>query len=699
MKLNYIKTFLTLFLALVGVIIILYQQYYRQKDAQTTLLIESDLKNLQKDIVDLKYSLLQSEYFLYFNNDIVSINLKKTVDEIDKLLKLKHLSQNVHFETQKSLQKAQREIFEIRDKVYRVLMLNASIKNSTIYISTLLHTAYGIFDLDRKKDKSALFLLTKINNTIFLSKNALDDSFVDELKSYQISLKSLIDTCYDRRKKQLLQVAMGHLNVFVTYFPEFSKNISTVLKSPLDNAIKQIYENFQKETKESEDSINNLSLILLFLYMLSIIVILYFIFKSEKENLILKKVYAKLKKSYAFDTLTGLKNRSSYRKDKDKYKHPALILININSFKRVNEFYGVVVGDAVLKEVANSISGFWQKSDDIVLYRMGGDDFGLLFEYRDDMHLESMAEEILSYFHTNSFEIGDVYVDISVSIGISREKRLLESADMALKHAKSSKKKHFFIYNSSLDITEQLKKNIQELKQLKGAINSNNIFPYFQPIFNINNKIEKFEILARLRRKDGVILTPYHFLNAAKEAKLSGKITILMLKSAFEVLENLDTILSINISVSDMVDNNITRDIIDILELHKNLTKKIIFEILESEEIEDYREVRGFVRKIKRYGCKISIDDFGSGYSSFEELLRLDIDILKIDGTLIKDVDKDKNAQLLVEAIISFAKSAGIETVAEYVHSREVLEKIISLGVDYTQGFYLGKPLPDITNS
>ncbi|MCK4875427.1 MAG: EAL domain-containing protein, partial [Sulfurimonas sp.] len=130
-----------------------------------------------------------------------------------------------------------------------------------------------------------------------------------------------------------------------------------------------------------------------------------------------------------------------------------------------------------------------------------------------------------------------------------------------------------------------------------------------------------------------------------------------------------------------------------------NVANKIIFEILESEDIENYEEISLFIKEMKKLGCRIAIDDFGSGYSNFEHLLQLNIDYIKIDGTLIKNLDKDKNAQVVVQTIVDFAKRLDILTVAEFVHNEAVHIKVKNLKIDRTQGFFLAEPQDYINNT
>ena len=121
-----------------------------------------------------------------------------------------------------------------------------------------------------------------------------------------------------------------------------------------------------------------------------------------------------------------------------------------------------------------------------------------------------------------------------------------------------------------------------------------------------------------------------------------------------------------------------------------------MFELLETEKLEDCFEVQSFIREVKKYGCKIAVDDFGSGYSNFNYIISLNVDVIKIDASLIKDIDTDYNSQIITSSIVNFAKKMGIKTIAEYVHSEAVFNKIRELNIDYAQGYFIGKPEPEL---
>jgi EAL domain-containing protein (putative c-di-GMP-specific phosphodiesterase class I) len=221
--------------------------------------------------------------------------------------------------------------------------------------------------------------------------------------------------------------------------------------------------------------------------------------------------------------------------------------------------------------------------------------------------------------------------------------------------------------------------------------------PYCQPIINNNTgKTEKYECLMRIMDRDNNVLVPAFFLQTAKDAKVYGEMTRMMIEKSFKVFESSPRDFSINLSIEDILDSKVTEFIFNMLDSYPDIAKRAAFEILESEGIGNYDDISAFIKRLKRYGSKIVIDDFGAGYSNFQHLLRLEVDYIKIDSSLIKDIDKDRNSQVIVGTIVDFTKKLGIETVAEFVHSREVYDKVKELGVDYSQGYFLGKPEPSI---
>ncbi|MBL8993398.1 MAG: EAL domain-containing protein, partial [Spirochaetia bacterium] len=219
---------------------------------------------------------------------------------------------------------------------------------------------------------------------------------------------------------------------------------------------------------------------------------------------------------------------------------------------------------------------------------------------------------------------------------------------------------------------------------------------YFQPILNNHSRqIEKYETLVRLQGTDGKIIAPGLFLPIAKKTKLYGGISKRVIEKSFEALLASDMEFSINLSADDILNEETTAFLFATLKNcagSSGACSRLVFEILESEGIESYEIVSDFIRKVKVFGCKVAIDDFGTGYSNFEHLLRLQVDYIKIDASLIRTLDSDRNSQILVENIVDFSNKLGILTIAEFVHSQSVLEKVRELGVHFSQGYHIGEP-------
>jgi len=187
------------------------------------------------------------------------------------------------------------------------------------------------------------------------------------------------------------------------------------------------------------------------------------------------------------------------------------------------------------------------------------------------------------------------------------------------------------------------------------------------------------------------IISPLLFIPISKNIKVYDIVTKTIIDKSFETFENNNFEFNINLSIDDIMSGKIFRFIIDKLKNSK-AANRVTFELLESEAVQDFKKVERFINEIKRYGAKIAIDDFGSGYSNFSYLTKIDADYIKIDGSLIANIDVDKTSVLIVETIVGFAKKLGIKTVAEYVHSSVIMDKVKSLGIDYSQGFYIDEP-------
>jgi len=414
--------------------------------------------------------------------------------------------------------------------------------------------------------------------------------------------------------------------------------------------------------------------------------------EQKTEQLIEKN--RELHRQLYTDELTELPNRKALRDDLRNAPHPVLLLIDLDNFRAYNDLYGEKIGNKILKQVADVIQSHAQTFS-FVSYRMSADLFALL---KDDCPgLDAMTRESDYLIKTiTNFTISayDMTFSIGATLGlVDGSDDLIARASMALKYAKSHNIPYKF-YDEACDLGSQYQHDIAWSKVLQQAIRERRVAMHHQPILDRDRHIVKYESLMRIQIEER-LYSPYAFLNVAKKAKLYSQLTKIAIESALDNARQFGCNIAINLSMED-IENPAAIDTI----IHKVAQSKIghliTFEILESENIHDYDQVLYFVQKARQIGCSIAIDDFGSGYSNFAYLLRIKPDFLKIDGSLVKNITQDTFAHIITKAITGFAHDLGIKVVAEYVHSQEIFDLLLEMGVDQFQGFYLGEPEAEI---
>jgi len=416
-----------------------------------------------------------------------------------------------------------------------------------------------------------------------------------------------------------------------------------------------------------------------------------------------QNIEMQMEKQIYYDRLTELPNRLKMIEDLEKNKNIILCIINVDDFKEINDIFGCSIGDEALVFLKDKLLDFFDKSTE-TLYKLNGDEFAILANSTDDEieKIKRLIYTVNSDLQINKFILGEEDIILRVSAGISdksknEKENLLSTADIALKEAKKSSIGVIEYNEDKLKIKDNYHHNITNLNIISSAIQCDRLFPYYQPILdNKTDKIDKFECLVRISDNIGQIYIPIKFLSIAKKSRLYPKITRIMMKKSVDRFKNTNYEFSINLSIEDFFNPYTIQFITLMLEENSNICQNINFEIIESEGIENYTVFANFIKFIKKYGCKISIDDFGSGYSNFDHFLNLNVDYLKIDGSLIKNLDKDKNARIAVENIVKLAKELGVKTIAEYVHSKKIFEIVKDISIDYSQGYYIGYPSPVI---
>ncbi len=414
-----------------------------------------------------------------------------------------------------------------------------------------------------------------------------------------------------------------------------------------------------------------------------------------------------LKRQLYTDQLTGLQNRLALNRAIEQNRYTMLALVDIDRLQFVNDLYGTEIGNEVIMRFANILTKEIASSG-YSLYRTSGDEFAICAasgtgaDFRDFIKkLSSKLLEIPLYI-----EMLDEEIDIDATIGLSSELALLQlsgmiynshlllmQADIALKYAKENKKP-FVVYKESMNTLQRMQNIIEWKQRIKSAFETDNIIPVFQPIVDRQGAIVKYEALMRIREySDGEssLVTPYHFLDIAIMTKQYAKLSQKIIVQVLDLLINTNHTISINLTYSDLKNQNLYRVLIDALKKYP-IGERLIFEIVESEDIKDYKIVQKFILRFKKYGVRIAIDDFGSGFSNFENIIKTMPDYIKIDGSLVRRIDRDKNSFAIVKAIVQIAHELNIKVIAEYVHSKEVFDLLKELGVDEFQGFFFYEP-------
>lgn len=394
-----------------------------------------------------------------------------------------------------------------------------------------------------------------------------------------------------------------------------------------------------------------------------------------------------LENQYYLDRLTGLPNRYRLQERLSQGESIALAVVNVDDFKEVNDFFGISIGDEILMQI-----GGWLKELSGGCYRLGGDEFALIFNELSQKELEHRLTILIKLLDEKTFMVKEESLNIRVTIGVAMgSEKVLTQADIALHHAKENNKQIAF-YNEDEGVEEHYRTNLTMASNVRRALFEHRIICYYQPIVDIETgNIVKYETLVRMIDEEGNIVPPMEFLPIAKQTKLYPQITLEVIYQACTLFASRDEEFSINLSDSDIRNSHTVSEIIKTIT-DTGTASRIVFEILESEGIESYDEVARFITQVKALGAKIAIDDFGTGYSNFENILKLSVDYIKIDGSLIREIALNPRHRIIVETIIDFAKKIDAKTIAEFVSDEVIYKTIQEMGVDYSQGYFTGKP-------
>jgi len=600
--------------------------------------------------------------YLFFKTSQTQILLNQNVEKI-LINEAKSFARNINLLLQKNLNSSPYETLKQHREIHENLENSLSVlrSNTYKYVFVLYRDVNGNyrFLLDGSKEKAAF------NQRLNVDKQLWDRAYTTQ-KPLIVNQKKL-DGLWITYLLPFVVNGKTEGIIAIDFSKELPQNIYNAI-APLNHIILYIF-----------IAIGFLIIILIYQTILSI--------KSKKESIT--------------DPLTQTYNRNYMRELLQKMNiiDYQIMMCDIDYFKQINDHYGHKAGDEVLAKTAQIINEEIRPDD--ILIRYGGEEF-LLFIKRSnnrEMLAYTIAQRIRTAIEKTHFKYENEVIRITLSIGITCNPEHFKSISSAIKYAdemlyiakREGRNKVVSTKYRGQQKTLPKKKSINEVKS---ALEENRILCYFQAIYCLqNNTILKYEALVRLQEKDGVILSPDTFLDTIMYTNIYNDITKTVLRSVFHHIRKHKVTISTNLNFSDILDNTIFKLILNEIQTHKELAPWLIIELLEYEVCNETTSiVKERLTQIKGYGVRIALDDFGSGYANYAIFKTIPIDILKIDGSLIKDLNSSKTSKTIVDSIVLLAKEMNIKTVAEFVHSKEILEEVKKLGVDEAQGFYLSKP-------
>lgn len=431
---------------------------------------------------------------------------------------------------------------------------------------------------------------------------------------------------------------------------------------------------------------------------------------TSKES----RLFRQLSYQASHDALTGLINRSEFENrlaeslenlKSDSEQSAALLYLDLDQFKVVNDTFGHTAGDELLRQLSEIVQVQIRSTD--VFARLGGDEFGILMERCDEDRAVEIAEAIRCSVEGYRFEWQESFTTIRVSIGVvmvtsqaDNVASLMSSADVACYSAKDMGRNQVHLYrNSDVSVRHE---EMKWVSRITSAVEEDRFELYYQPIIGINdvdgNARGHYELLLRMRDEKGEIISPNQFIPCAERYNLMSTLDRWVIKTALKDLADHESkdearyTLAINLSGTSLSEDRFLQFVIDELKRHKLPKNAICFEITETAAISNLSRVVHFMNTLKKLGCMFSLDDFGSGLSSFTYLKNLPVDFLKIDGQFVSNVVDDSIDESMVKAISEVGHAMGIETIAERVESKEVLDKLGTLGIEFAQGYYIARP-------
>lgn len=412
------------------------------------------------------------------------------------------------------------------------------------------------------------------------------------------------------------------------------------------------------------------------------------------------------------DPLTGLINRRRFQEKieeqiayNQRYQGTgALLFMDLDQFKYVNDTYGHHTGDEYLRQVSHHLRSALRKTDTIG--RLGGDEFGILLPKVDESRAARVCEGLLKYLNSHEFIHEGRRTPFTASIGVAmfpshgdKAGELLAKADSAMYSAKDQGRNAFRIYDEGID-SARMREKIHWEARIRGALQNERFMLYFQPIVDLQTgHISHYESLLRMRGENDEVIAPGAFIGVAERFGLIRAIDRWVVAAALRAQgrsESSGRPVSLTINLSGRHFGS--REIVDVIRENTERfgadPSNVVFEVTETAAVENFTEACDFIRELRQMGYRFALDDFGAGFSSFDYLKHMPVDYVKIDGSFVRNLASDKVDRIFVNAINEMARGLGVKTIAEFVENQGIVDALRALNVPYGQGYFFARPSP-----
>jgi diguanylate cyclase (GGDEF)-like protein len=385
-------------------------------------------------------------------------------------------------------------------------------------------------------------------------------------------------------------------------------------------------------------------------------------------------------------------------------KPVALAYLDLDRFKLINDLYGHNTGDTVLKEVCERVKGMIAGS--VQFGRVGGDEFVLVFSDTTVAAAAQVCRGIVESIGNSPYVVGELAFHVRGSIGLiemssgMKIKDAVSTADRACREAKIGNCDGLVVYEKHAKAFQQHEAELKLVEVLASKTATQGLFLVMQPIMSLSAPHESlnFEVLLRMKDKEGVLVPTDRLIKAGENSGRMSVIDRWVLSTTLDWLNQNYSVMKhtkfvcMNLSGASLNDEKFMQDVYGMLEKNKHIVEHLCLEITESVALHDLENTKRFVEKVRGYGAKVALDDFGAGYTSFSYLKELTADLLKIDGSFIVDMNRHPANVAIVEAIVSLAKNLGMKTIAEWAEDAATVQTLVDIGVDYVQGYVVARP-------